>query len=383
MPSGAKLTVAMQNAEVLVVSSTMLIVTHSGSTCMGLPPIDFDAYEDEQGAGLQDLSPRSVARLRAEKIEEQHAAEQAHEDDYGHSTAHLDRMLDPDSTIAATSKKAKSPSALPPRIMYGIILHDAGLLKLDALADILRTKCNCIVMEPRYENTAELVGYWARTGAMGLSTVIRGGAKVIASGIKLGSGVAIQREWIPRYQTETGEVQKLAVSSPVRNSVKYTKEASGWLSDSTKQTIQNAVKGVREKLADEKGTWKEWLSSATADIAGHRYGDEVHSVAKDSVEIAQNLLEVKESLSGKAVATQELWCCSSRSPTMGKNRDVDKRNAGEQPGDWANGRQTKRVYNTQMHQRHRPDTIATVEVASASVPATMHYRNTTPQHVWS
>ncbi|CAD7941677.1 unnamed protein product [Amoebophrya sp. A25] len=220
VPSGAKLTIPMECAEVLVVSSSLLIVTHSYKSA-GVLPLQGPEQDDHL---LDDVSSPAEALLDM------------------------------------------------PRILYGVVLHRAGLLQMDNLAHILRQRCGCVLSEPRFENRAELVGYWARAGALGIGNVIRGGASLLSRGITLAGGTAIKREWIPK----AGE--QVAIASPIKTGVRYTRNASHWLSDSTRHTLARAVKDVSRAVNTrfhdhfEERTTSSFLmfSSSSASREGER-----------------------------------------------------------------------------------------------------------------
>ncbi|CAD7956493.1 unnamed protein product [Amoebophrya sp. A120] len=183
VPRGARLTLAMKDAEVLIVSSSLLIITFSSSTFV--PPVVAPA----PGAGSDETDSASDGEDGAQERRPQREQE---------------------SEVQAAPQQEPLFLNLP-RILYGLFLHQPGLLSMDELTKVLRNNCNCCVLEPRYDNSsAELFSYWTRFSAFHLGSAIRTGAQVVAKGIQFVGEKAREKDWVKSYeQVEKEKMERI------------------------------------------------------------------------------------------------------------------------------------------------------------------------------
>ncbi len=184
VPRGARLTLAMKDAEVLIVSSSLLIITFSSSTFV--PPV---------------VAPASGA-----------VSDETDSASDGEDGAQVERRPQREQESEVQVAPQQEPLFLNlPRILYGLFLHQPGLLSMDELTKVLRNNCNCCVLEPRYDNSsAELFSYWTRFSAFHLGSAIRTGAQVVAKGIQFMGEKAREKDWVKSYeQVEKEKMERI------------------------------------------------------------------------------------------------------------------------------------------------------------------------------
>lgn len=200
-----------------------------------------------------------------------------------------------------------------------ISLVHAGVSDMDELADIL-IGCNCVVHQPRYDNSSEVWAKRTRQAGAGISWVIDKASRFAGQGIEK-VGETARNNLVPAEK-------EAEISPEMMKAVEKTKTATQALVKGVDYLIAGAVSGTKyvvskatrrdsDRGPGDQGTGKtiaESALSATIEVAnsisdckdnligcttsatsktvGHKYGEQAGTITRDGMEAAGNVADV-------------------------------------------------------------------------------------------